>query len=211
MRVLIFLRHELYSGGKFKYPNLDFLARVMFYIRQQLFIDEFSLFNYYKRRTFGKSPFIPMIKVSSEERLIRSYSGMELLTERGHRDSNKERNLKDALDIQTQFVKVPETSNVSVAGRIFSIFRNDDIDHALEILKENGIETDSYTILYQEGKELIEEQHGVINPNSALIFEKPFKYTIEWLKEQGMIDPKENDEKLELIKKYFSMIPIQNA
>jgi hypothetical protein len=155
--------HPLYLHGKLIYPNIEFLARVIFNIRQQLFIDEMSLVNYYKRKNFGSEPSelgtgvesIPYIKPPSiGERLIRSYDGMRLLTITGGCDSTGIRDLKSVENLQTQFVSFRDKE-------VYSLVRNDDINNALKFSKKCGMNTSSYIILsYDEKGELKPEPYS---------------------------------------------------
>ena len=149
--------HPLYSNGKFIYSGNEFLARVMFYIRQQLFIDEISLVTYYKRKTFGVGIDLnPYIKSpSSGERLIRSYFAMKLLTRTGGNDSIGIRDLKYAEDIQTQFV--------FFRGKTYSLSRADNVDDALAFSERVGLKISSYDLLsYNENGELEENIEGEV-------------------------------------------------
>ena len=130
----------------------NILARIMFYIRQQLFINEMTIVNYYKRKTFGtvyyhvnpleeNESYFNYIKPPSKgEILIRSYQAMELLTKTGRNDPIGVRELKHAENLLTQFVTFK-------GKQVYSLVRADDINGASEISKKHGLETSSYTVL----------------------------------------------------------------
>jgi hypothetical protein len=156
------------ANGKFIYSSNEFLARVMFYIRQQLFIDEISLVTYYKRKTFGIGP-IPYIKPPSmNERLIRSYPAMELLTKVGGNNFVGIRELRDTENLQTQFV--------SFRGKTYSLVRADNIDDALGFSEKVGLKISSYDLLsYNENGELEENIEGQ-QAGDTLVFRKFDKF-----------------------------------